>query len=105
MSLYLFALVIAIEVFVNWFFFRAEKQWAIVICTAVNSLAFSLLILAGSVLEINFFIILAPVMLLQAVGYKLFFITNWKKALLASLLAITTVLLISFFLSKIYRFQ
>ena len=104
MSLYLFALIVAMEVVVNWFFFKAEKQLGMVVCLAVNSFAFSLFILAESVLDTDFFILLLPVLLLQAVGYKLFLTTNWKNALLASLSAVAAVFAVSFFLSRIFRF-
>lgn len=103
MPLLPFFIIVAIEVLINWFFYKAENWFAIIICTAVNCFTIAVIVLIVNIWNVDAFLLIVPTILLQALGYKLFLISSWKKALLASLISFAAALIVSFFLANIIR--
>ncbi len=104
MSILPLLIMIAVEVLVIYWIYRPMAKLDIIANIGIHGF-----VLPGSMLllmsfEWDWFLVFIPLLLLQAIGYKIFLQGTWGKALLAALSSTVTAFLAAYLLTLFIRF-
>ncbi len=99
----IFLMIITEVLLINWIY-RPMDKLDILANISIHGFALPSSLLLVMIFGVDWMLVFIPILLLQTIGYKIFFQGTWVKALLGALSATIAAFLSAYILSLFFRF-